>query len=103
MISATLANYAILSGLIFSIALIGIMMNRNNFIKIIIAIELMLLAANINFLIGSTHYQNPEALVAILTILAMAAIEVVIGLAMVVIFYKLNNHIDISKSQLLEE
>ncbi len=81
-------NYLILSSIIFSIGLFGVFINRKNVITILMAIELMLLSANINF-IGFSYYLNDlSGQVFSMFILVVAAAEAAVGLAILTIFFK---------------
>lgn len=81
-----------LSLIIFTIALAGILLIHRTFITIMIGIELMLLAANINFIVLARSLNMQLGYAVMLFILSIAAIEMVIGLAiMVVYYYKYNN------------
>lgn len=77
-----------LGGLLFAISVIGIFLNRKNVIIILMAIELMLLAVNLNF-IAFSHYLNDIAgQVFVFFILTVAAAESAIGLAILVVLFR---------------
>ncbi len=83
-----LSHYLMLGGLLFAISVIGIFLNRKNVIIILMAIELMLLAVNLNF-IAFSHYLNDIAgQVFVFFILAVAAAESAIGLAILVVLFR---------------
>jgi len=83
-----LSHYLILGGLLFAISVIGIFLNRKNVIIILMAIELMLLAVNLNF-IAFSHYLNDIAgQVFVFFILTVAAAESAIGLAILVVLFR---------------
>ena len=83
-----LSHYLILGALLFSISIVGIFLNRKNVIILVMAIELMLLAVNLNF-IAFSHYLNDIAgQVFVFFILTVAAAEAAIGLAILVVLFR---------------
>lgn len=83
-----LSHYLILGALMFAISVIGIFLNRKNVIILLMAIELMLLAVNLNF-IAFSHYLNDIAgQVFVFFILTVAAAESAIGLAILVVLFR---------------
>ena len=80
-----------LSFLLFTIGIIGLSLNRKNFLIVIISIELTLLSINFNFIIFSIYLDDIIGQIFVLFILSIAAIESAIGLAILIIYYKLNN------------
>ena len=84
----TLSHYLVLSALLFAISVIGIFLNRKNVIILLMCIELMLLAVNLNF-IAFSHYLNDIAgQVFVFFILTVAAAESAIGLAILVVLFR---------------
>ena len=84
----SLSHYLILGALLFAISVIGIFLNRKNVIILLMCIELMLLAVNLNF-IAFSHYLNDIAgQVFVFFILTVAAAESAIGLAILVILFR---------------
>ena len=83
-----LSHYLILGPLLFAISVVGIFLNRKNVIILLMAIELMLLAVNLNF-IAFSHYMNDIAgQVFVFFILTVAAAESAIGLAILVVLFR---------------
>ena len=83
-----LSHYLILGSLLFAISVLGIFLNRKNVIILLMAIELMLLAVNLNF-IAFSHYLNDTAgQIFVFFILTVAAAESAIGLAILVILFR---------------
>jgi NADH-quinone oxidoreductase subunit K len=78
---------------LFFIGLFGIILNNTNIIAILMSIELMLLSINLNFLLFSYFHQNEVGIIFALLILTVAAAESAIGLAIIVIFYRLRGNI----------
>ena len=81
-------HYLILAGLLFTIGVFGIFLNRKNMIVILMSIELMLLAVNINFVTFSAYLQDLTGQVFTMFILTVAAAEAAIGLAILVVFFR---------------
>ena len=83
-----LGHYLTVAAILFTIGIFGIFLNRKNVIVILMSVELMLLAVNIN-LVAFSHYLNDLAgQVFALFVLTVAAAEAAIGLAMVVVYYR---------------
>jgi len=83
-----LSHYLILAAILFTISVVGIFLNRKNIIILLMSIELMLLAVNINF-IAFSHYLNDIAgQVFVFFILTVAAAEAAIGLAILVVLFR---------------
>ena len=91
----SLSHYLILGAILFAISVIGIFLNRKNVIVLLMAIELMLLAVNMNF-IAFSHYLNDIAgQVFVFFILTVAAAESAIGLAILVVLFRNLQTIDV--------
>lgn len=91
----SLEHYLILAALIFSIGVTGLFMNRKSVITILMSIELMLLAVNINFVAFSVYLQDIVGQVFSLIILSIAAAEISIGLAILVLYFRNRDSIEI--------
>jgi NADH-quinone oxidoreductase subunit K len=83
-----LSDYLILSGILFSLAVAGIFLNRKNVIVLLMCIELMLLAVNTNFIAFSHFLQDMTGQVFVFFILTVAAAEAAIGLAILVVLFR---------------
>ena len=83
-----LAHYLSLAAIIFAIGLAGVFLNRKNIIVILMTIELILLAVNINLVSFSIFINDLTGQIFTLFILTVAAAEAAIGLAIIVIFYR---------------
>jgi NADH-quinone oxidoreductase subunit K len=83
-----LSHYLILGAIMFSISVIGIFLNRKNLIVLLMAIELMLLSVNINFVAFSHHLGNIDGQIFVFFILTVAAAESAIGLAILVALFR---------------
>ncbi|MBV1774169.1 NADH-quinone oxidoreductase subunit NuoK [Burkholderiaceae bacterium DAT-1] len=84
----TLTHYLVLAALLFAVAVFGIFMNRKNIIVLLMAIELMLLAVNINFVAFSKFLGNVDGQIFVFFILTVAAAESAIGLAILVVLFR---------------
>ena len=90
-----LSDYLILGAILFAISVAGIFLNRKNVIILLMSIELMLLAVNMNF-IAFSHYLNDLAgQVFVFFILTVAAAESAIGLAIIIVLFRRRNTINI--------
>jgi NADH-quinone oxidoreductase subunit K len=90
-----LEHYLILGAIVFSLGVVGIFLNRKNLVILLMAIELMLLAVNINF-VAFSHYLNDIAgQVFVFFILTVAAAESAIGLAILVVLFRNRASIDV--------
>jgi NADH-quinone oxidoreductase subunit K len=83
-----LDHFLILGALLFSIGVVGIFMNRKNLIVLLMAIELMLLAVNMNFIAFAHHWNDLSGQVFVFFILTVAAAESAIGLAILVALFR---------------
>lgn len=92
--SIGLYHYLVVAAILFTIGVFGIFVNRKNVIIILMCIELMLLAVNINFVAFSTHMGDIAGQVFAMFILTVAAAEAAIGLAILVVYFR--NRGDIS-------
>ena len=93
--SLTLSHYLVLGALLFAIAVIGIFVNRKNLIVLLMAIELMLLAVNLNFVAFSYYLGDIAGQVFVFFILTVAAAESAIGLAILVVLFRNLNTINV--------
>lgn len=84
----TLAHFLTLGAVLFAISVIGIFMNRKNLIVLLMAIELMLLAVNLNFIAFSHYLGDLAGQVFVFFILTVAAAESAIGLAILVVLFR---------------
>ena len=90
-------NYLMLSVIIFSLSLVGIIINRRNVILLLVCIELMLLAVNTNFVAFSHYYGAIAGQVFVFFILTVAAAEAAIGLAILVLLFRNLNTINVDE------
>ena len=84
----SLPHYLVLGAILFAISIVGIFLNRKNVIILLMAIELMLLAVNLNFIAFSHYLQDVSGQVFVFFILTVAAAESAIGLAILVVLFR---------------
>jgi len=87
-VTLTLSHFLVLGALLFAIAVVGIFLNRKNIIVLLMAIELMLLAVNLNFVAFSHYLGDLSGQVFVFFILTVAAAESAIGLAILVVLFR---------------
>ncbi len=83
-----LSHYLAVAAILFTIGIFGIFLNRKNVIVILMAIELMLLAVNINFVAFSSFLNDLTGQIFALLVLTVAAAEAAIGLAILVVYFR---------------
>ena len=83
-----LSHYLVLGAILFSISVVGIFLNRNNLVVLLMAIELLLLAANMNFIAFSHYLGDLAGQVFVFFILPVAAAESAIGLAILIVVFR---------------
>jgi NADH-quinone oxidoreductase subunit K len=83
-----LHNYLVVAAVLFTLGVFGIFLNRKNVIVILMSVELILLAVNINLVAFSTHLNDIVGQVFALLVLTVAAAEASIGLAILVVYYR---------------
>ena len=88
MFDVGLTHYLVVAAIIFSLGIFGIFMNRKNVIVILMSVELMLLAVNINFVAFSAELGDLVGQIFSLFVLTVAAAEASIGLAILVVFFR---------------
>ena len=96
MTSITLGHYLSLGAILFTMSIIGIFMNRKNLIVLLMAIELMLLAVNLNFVAFSHYLGDMAGQVFVFFILTVAAAESAIGLAILVVLFRNRRTINVA-------
>jgi|TARA_B110000977_G_scaffold68467_1_gene92883 NADH-quinone oxidoreductase subunit K len=90
-----LSHFLILAAMLFMIGVVGIFLNRKNIIILLMAIELMLLAVNMNFIAFSYYLGDIAGQIFVFFILTVAAAEAAIGLAIIIIVFRNNRSIDV--------
>jgi NADH-quinone oxidoreductase subunit K len=90
-----LSHYLILGAILFAISVVGIFLNRKNLVVLLMAIELMLLAVNLNFVAFSHYLGDMAGQVFVFFILTVAAAESAIGLAILVVVFRARRSINV--------
>lgn len=88
MLTLSLSHFLILGAVLFAISVVGIFLNRKNLIVLLMAIELMLLAVNMNFVAFSHYLQDLSGQIFVFFILTVAAAESAIGLAILIVLFR---------------
>lgn len=97
-----LSSYLVVAACLFSLGVIGLFLNRKNVITILMCIELMLLAVNINFAAFSHFLNDIGGQVFVFFVLTVAASEVAVGLAILVAFYRTRRSIEVEDINTLQ-
>lgn len=97
MILTNINFFIFITSTLFLIGILGLVLNRKNIIIIIMSIELMLLAVNLNFIIFSIYLDDILGQMFVLFILTVAATESAIGLAILIVYYRVKNTILVEK------
>jgi NADH-quinone oxidoreductase subunit K len=98
----TLGHYLSVAAILFTLGTFGIFLNRKNVIVILMSIELILLAVNINFVAFSTHLGDIIGQVFALLVLTVAAAEAAIGLAILVVYFRNRGSIAVEDINLMK-
>lgn len=97
-----LSDYLLLGAVLFSISVTGIFLNRKNVIVLLMCIELMLLAVNMNFVAFSHFLDDGAGQIFVFFILTVAAAEAAIGLAILVVLFRARGTINVDDLDLLK-
>ena len=90
-----LTHYLVLAAVLFAISMVGIFLNRKNVVILLMAIELLLLSVNINFVAFSHYLQDTAGQVFVFFILTVAAAESAIGLAILIVLFRNRRSINV--------
>jgi len=90
-----LSNYLIVAAILFSLSIAGIFINRKNIIVLLMSIELMLLAVNMNFIAFSYYLDDMAGQIFVFFILTVAAAEAAIGLAILIVLFRKRHSINV--------
>ncbi len=102
MLQITLAHYLSVAAILFTLGIFGIFLNRKNVIIILMSIELMLLAVNINLVAFSAHLNDLVGQVFAMFVLTVAAAEAAIGLAILVVYFRNRGTIEVEDIDLMK-
>jgi len=92
-----LSDYLILAAILFSLSVAGIFLNKKNVIVLLMAIELMLLSVNLNFIAFSHYLGDSAGQIFVFFILTVAAAEAAIGLAILVVLFRNKRTINVKE------
>jgi NADH-quinone oxidoreductase subunit K len=96
-----LGNFIIVSVTLFTIGLVGFLANRKNILLLLLALEIMLLAVNINFVVFSVFLDDLLGQIFTLIVLTVAAAESALGLAILIVYYRVRGGIALDTVQTL--
>ena len=102
MLEIGLAHYLTVAAILFTLGIFGIFLNRRNVIVILMSVELILLAVNINFVAFSAHLGDLVGQVFAMFILTVAAAEAAIGLAILVVYFRNRGSIAVDDINLMK-
>ena len=88
MLTLSLSHFLILGAILFAVSIVGIFLNRKNLLVLLMAIELMLLSVNMNFVAFSHYLQDLSGQIFVFFILTVAAAESAIGLAILIVLFR---------------
>ena len=98
----SLSHYLVVAAILFTLGVAGIILNRKNIIVILMSIELILLAVNINLVAFSTHLGDIVGQIFALFVLTVAAAEAAIGLAILVVYFRNRGSIAVEDINLMK-
>ena len=101
-VTLSLGHYLSLGAILFAMSVIGIFLNHKNLIVLLMAIELMLLAVNLNFVAFSHYLGNMSGQIFVFFILTVAAAESAIGLAILVVLFRNRATINVDEMDALK-
>jgi NADH-quinone oxidoreductase subunit K len=87
--------YLLLAAIVFSLGLLGLVINRKNILILLMCVELLLLAVNINFIAFSHYFNDLAGQIVVFFILAVAAVEAAIGLAILIVLFRTRHSIEV--------
>jgi NADH-quinone oxidoreductase subunit K len=102
MLEIGLGHYLSVAAILFTLGMFGIFLNRKNVIIILMSIELMLLAVNINLVAFSTHLQDLVGQIFAMFVLTVAAAEAAIGLAILVVYFRNRGSIEVEDINMMK-
>ncbi|OCA06539.1 NADH-quinone oxidoreductase subunit NuoK [Wolbachia endosymbiont of Trichogramma pretiosum] len=98
-----LNHFLIVASILFTIGVCGIFINRKSIINILLSIEILLLAININLVAFSAFMNDIVGQIFVMFVLTVAAAESGVGLAILVVYYRSRGNIDVEKANLMKE
>lgn len=98
-----LNHFLIVAAILFTVGVCGIFINRKSIINILLSIEILLLAININLVAFSAFMNDIVGQIFVMFVLTVAAAESGVGLAMLVVYYRSRGNIDVEQANLMKE
>ncbi|AGJ99096.1 NADH-quinone oxidoreductase subunit K [Wolbachia endosymbiont of Drosophila simulans wNo] len=98
-----LNHFLIIAAVLFTIGMCGIFINRKSIINILLSIEILLLAININLVAFSAFMNDIVGQIFVMFVLTVAAAESGVGLAILVVYYRSRGNIDVEQANLMKE
>ncbi|WP_353279543.1 NADH-quinone oxidoreductase subunit NuoK [Wolbachia endosymbiont (group B) of Xanthorhoe designata] len=98
-----LNHFLIIAAVLFTIGMCGIFINRKSIINILLSIEILLLAININLVAFSAFMNDIVGQIFVMFVLTVAAAESGVGLAILVVYYRIRGNIDVEQANLMKE
>ncbi len=98
----TLAHYLVVGAIMFALGIFGIFLNRKNVIVVLMSIELMLLAVNVNLVAFSAYLGDLTGQIFAMFVLTVAAAEVSVGLAILVVYNRVRGSIEVEDINLMK-
>jgi NADH-quinone oxidoreductase subunit K len=98
-----LNHFLIVAAILFTIGVCGIFINRKSIINILLSIEILLLAININLVAFSAFMNDIVGQIFVMFVLTVAAAESGVGLAILVVYYRKRGNIDVEQANLMKE
>ncbi|MEN5051727.1 NADH-quinone oxidoreductase subunit NuoK [Brevundimonas naejangsanensis] len=98
----SLQHYLAVAAMLFTIGVFGIFVNRKNVIIILMSVEMILLAVNINFVVFSTHLNDVSGQLMAMFVLTVAAAEAAVGLAILVTFFRNRGDIAVDDASVMK-
>jgi NADH-quinone oxidoreductase subunit K len=97
-----ISHYMILSTILFALGLVGVIINRKQIIIVLVCVEILLMAVNTNFIAFSNMHHHLQGQIFVFFILAVAAAEAAIGLAIVMLLYRNKGNLSMLNMNLLK-
>ncbi len=102
MLTIGIGHYLTVAAILFTLGIVGIFLNRKNVIVILMSIELMLLAVNINLVSFSAHLQDMVGQIFTMFVLTVAAAEAAVGLAIIIVYFRNHGSIAVEDINLMK-
>jgi NADH-quinone oxidoreductase subunit K len=96
------SHFLLVSTIVFTIGVCGIFLNRKNIITLLMSIEVMLISVNFNFVIFSNMLHELSGQIFVMFVLTVAAAEIAIGLAILIVYFRQSGEIEIDKLNVLK-